>query len=117
MAMASSWWDEVAEYTKAAQEKGADPAAWGLHLSSSLASAGVQLPSPELTELLASHLCCWKNYNAPLAWKYVDKALSANLASPILLFALLSSRSVKFYPLSPISVIFSGKKAVPHSIY
>lgn len=87
----SSWRDELAEYTKSAQEKGLDPAAWAMHLSSALASAGAPLPSPELSEVLASHLC-WKNCHVPLAWKYADKALSANLASPILLLAFLSSR-------------------------
>ncbi|KAG1338451.1 Mediator of RNA polymerase II transcription subunit 33B [Cocos nucifera] len=85
-------WDGVAEFTKAAQEKRCDPAVWVAHVSSVLAAAGAPRPSPELSHLLVSHLC-WGN-NVPLAWKYVERALAANLASPMLLLALLSTRVI-----------------------
>ncbi|XP_010921944.1 mediator of RNA polymerase II transcription subunit 33A isoform X1 [Elaeis guineensis] len=85
-------WDGVAELTKAAQEKGCDPTVWVAHVSSALAAAGAPRPSPELSHLLVSHLC-WAN-NVPLAWKYVERALAANLASPMLLLALLSTRVI-----------------------
>ncbi|THU51461.1 hypothetical protein C4D60_Mb06t31290 [Musa balbisiana] len=85
-------WDEVAEYTKAAQGTGCDPAVWTVHVSSTLAAHVVPLPSPELAQLLVSHLC-WGN-NVPLAWKYVERALAANIAPPMLLLALLSVRII-----------------------
>lgn len=92
VAAAGSPWDRVAEFTKAAQEKGCDPAAWAAHVSSALAAAGAPRPSPELSQLLVSHLC-WGN-NVPLAWKYVERSLAANLASPMFLLALLSIRVI-----------------------
>ncbi|KAK8966788.1 Mediator of RNA polymerase II transcription subunit 33A [Platanthera guangdongensis] len=84
-------WSGVGEFTKAAQEKGTDAAAWVAHLQSELTSVGVAPPSPELAHVLISHLC-WAN-DVPLAWKYMEKALDAGLAPPMLFLALLSSRS------------------------
>lgn len=83
-------WDEVMEFTKAAQGTGCDPSGWAVQVASALTAHGVALPSPELALLLASHLC-WEN-DVPLAWKYVEKALAANIAPPMLLVALLSVR-------------------------
>ncbi|RWW86113.1 hypothetical protein BHE74_00005124 [Ensete ventricosum] len=89
-------WDDVAEYTKVAQRTGCDPAVWTVHVSSALAAHVVPLPSPELAQLLVSHLC-WGN-NVPLAWKYVERALAANIAPPMLLLALLSVRFIVILP-------------------
>ncbi|KAE9463899.1 hypothetical protein C3L33_04085, partial [Rhododendron williamsianum] len=68
-----SVWDGVVELTKLAQDRGGDPVVWAIHLSSSLNSAGVQLPSTELAELLVSYIC-WEN-NVPIMWKFLEKAL------------------------------------------
>ncbi|XP_042413105.1 mediator of RNA polymerase II transcription subunit 33A-like isoform X2 [Zingiber officinale] len=97
-----SWpWDEVVEFTKAAQGMGCDPSGWAVQVSSALAAHGVAIPSPELAQLLASHLC-WEN-DVPLAWKYVEKALAANIAPPMLLVALLSVRVIPNRHYKPVA--------------
>lgn len=83
--------DALAEYTREAQERGCDPLTWAVQLSSMLAAAGAQLPSTELAGILVSHLF-WANSNVRLAWKYLDRALSAGLVPPVLVLALLSTR-------------------------
>ncbi|KAL7151345.1 hypothetical protein ABFS83_04G024700 [Erythranthe nasuta] len=85
-------WDGVLELTKAAQERGTDPLLWAMKLSSSLAAAGVSMPSVELAELLVSHIC-WSN-NIPIAWKLLEKALTIRLVPPMFLLALLSTRVI-----------------------
>lgn len=77
------------EMTKSAQNKGTDPLIWGVQLSSSLLSAGITMPSTEVAELLVSHIC-WTN-NLPIAWKYLEKALTLRIAPPMLVLALLSN--------------------------
>lgn len=99
--------DEVLELTKSAQERGTDPLMWAIQLSSSLTSSGVTMPSPEVAELLVSHIC-WGN-NIPLAWKFLEKALTLRIVPPKLVLALLSTRSF-FCSLSILSLI------LPHSI-
>ncbi|XP_074585416.1 mediator of RNA polymerase II transcription subunit 33A-like isoform X2 [Curcuma longa] len=94
-------WDEVVEFTKAAQGTGCDPSGWAVQVSSALAAHGVAVPSPELAQLLASHLC-WGN-DVPLAWKYVEKALAANIAPPMLLVALLSVRVIPNRRCKPVA--------------
>ncbi|XP_076928952.1 mediator of RNA polymerase II transcription subunit 33A-like [Bidens hawaiensis] len=83
-------WDNVLELTKKSQDKGSDPLIWAVHLSSQLNSAGVSLPSPELANLLVSHIC-WDNNN-PISWKFLEKALISNIVPPLLVLALLSTR-------------------------
>lgn len=83
-------WDSVLESTKKSQDKGSDPLIWAIHLSSQLNSAGVSLPSPELANLLVSHIC-WDNNN-PISWKFLEKALIFNIVPPLLVLALLSTR-------------------------
>lgn len=86
----SSLWDSVLELTKLAQNKGSDPLLWAIQLSSDLNSSGVPLPSPDLANLLISHIC-WDN-NIPLAWKFLEKALMFKIVPPLLVLALLSTR-------------------------
>ena len=86
----TSLWDGVLEMTKSAQSKGADPLMWAVELSSSLLSAGVSMPSTKVAELLVSHIC-WSN-NVPIAWKFLEKALSIRIVPPMLVLALLSNR-------------------------
>ncbi|KAL5995856.1 hypothetical protein ACLOJK_025928 [Asimina triloba] len=85
-------WDGVVELTKVAQEKGSDPLIWAIHLSSTLTSSGVSLPSADLAHVLVSHIC-WGN-NHPLAWKYLERALAVKIAPPMLVLALLSLRVI-----------------------
>ncbi|KAM0950986.1 putative mediator of RNA polymerase II transcription subunit 33A/B [Dioscorea sansibarensis] len=90
----------LAEYTREAQDRGCDPLTWAVQLSSMLAAAGAQLPSTELAGVLVSHLC-WANSNVRLAWKYLDRALSAGLVPPVLVLALLSTRVIPCRKLRP----------------
>ncbi|GFP97857.1 mediator of RNA polymerase ii transcription subunit 33a [Phtheirospermum japonicum] len=85
-------WDAVLELTMAAQERGIDPLVWATRLSSSLAAAGVSMPSVEVAELLVSHIC-WSN-NIPIAWKYLEMALALRIVPPLFVLALLSTRVV-----------------------
>ncbi|KAK4418241.1 Mediator of RNA polymerase II transcription subunitA [Sesamum alatum] len=85
-------WDGVLELTKASQERGTDPLMWAMQLSSSLTAAGVSMPSGELAELLVSHIC-WSN-NLPIAWKFLEKALTIRIVPPMLVLALLSTRVI-----------------------
>ncbi|XP_057966650.1 mediator of RNA polymerase II transcription subunit 33A-like [Malania oleifera] len=94
-----SVWEEVAELTKAAQEKGSDPRLWAAQLSAALGSAGESLPSTEVAHLLVSHIC-WAN-NIPIAWKFLDMALTANIVPPTLVLALLSARVIPCRQLHP----------------
>ncbi|XAR61234.1 hypothetical protein NMG60_11034880 [Bertholletia excelsa] len=94
-----SLWDGVIERTKLAQERGSDPLLWAIHLSSSLNSAGIPLPSTELANLLVSHIC-WSN-NVPIAWKFLEKALVMKIVPPMLVLALLSNSVIpkrRFHP-------------------
>lgn len=83
-------WDSVLELTKSAQEKKSDSMLWAIQLGSTLNSAGLTLPSVELSHLLISHIC-WNNNN-PIAWKFLEKALALNFVPPMLILALLSTR-------------------------
>ncbi|KAI3526782.1 hypothetical protein L1887_06045 [Cichorium endivia] len=82
-------WEGLMEMTKSAQNKGTDPLMWAVQLSSSLLSAGIAMPSTEVAELLVSHIC-WSN-NVPIAWKFLEKALTLRIAPPMLVLALLSN--------------------------
>lgn len=84
-------WDSVLELTKSAQDKKCDPLLWAVQLSSTLNSAGVSLPSLHLAHLLVSHIC-WDNH-LPITWKFLEKAITANIVPPLLVIALLSTRS------------------------
>ncbi|XP_047979918.1 mediator of RNA polymerase II transcription subunit 33A-like [Salvia hispanica] len=85
-------WDGVLELTKSAQERATDPLMWAMQLSASLTTAGVSMPSVELAELLVSHIC-WSN-NHPIAWKFLEKALTIRIVPPMLVLALLSTRVI-----------------------
>ncbi|XP_073066110.1 mediator of RNA polymerase II transcription subunit 33A-like isoform X1 [Primulina eburnea] len=85
-------WDGVLELTKAAQERGTDPLIWVMQLSSSLNAAGVSMPSVEVAELLVSHIC-WSN-NVPIAWKFLEKALTIRIIPPMFVIALLFTRII-----------------------
>ncbi|KAG5378550.1 hypothetical protein IGI04_026392 [Brassica rapa subsp. trilocularis] len=84
-------WDGVIELTKMAQEQCVDARLWASHLSASL-KPFVEFPSTELAEVLVSYIC-WDN-NLPLLWKFLERAMSLNLVSPLVLLALLAHRVV-----------------------
>lgn len=90
--VSTSVWDGVMEMTISAQNKGSDPLMWAVELSSTLLSAGVSVPSTMFAELLVSHIC-WSN-NVPIAWKFLEKALSIRIVPPMLVLALLSIRVI-----------------------
>ncbi|KAL3517544.1 hypothetical protein ACH5RR_020133 [Cinchona calisaya] len=95
----SSPWDVVMELTKLAQERTTDPLMWAMKVSSSLTSAGISTPSLDLANLLVSHIC-WDN-NIPIAWKFLEKALTLGIVPPMHVLALLSTRVIpkrKRYP-------------------
>ncbi|TYG93779.1 hypothetical protein ES288_A11G138200v1 [Gossypium darwinii] len=96
---ASPVWESVLEQTKSAQDKNRDPLLWAVHLSSSLNSAGISLPSIDLAHLLVSHIC-WDNH-VPITWKFLEKALTVKFVPSVLVLALLSTRvfpNRKFHP-------------------
>lgn len=105
-----SVWDSVIDLTKEAQEKGSDPLLWAMQLSSYLNSAGVSvsLPSVELADVLVSYIC-WDN-NVPILWKFLDQALALNIVPPMLVFALLSTRSTVLLFLVLISIFLYNKR-------
>ncbi|KAF3664757.1 hypothetical protein FXO38_09934 [Capsicum annuum] len=84
-------WDRVKELVELAQERNTDPLIWTMQLSSMLNSVGISLPSIEVEEILVSHIC-WYN-NVPHAWKLLERALTAKIAPPLFVLALLSTRS------------------------
>ncbi|KAJ7977445.1 Mediator of RNA polymerase II transcription subunit 33A like [Quillaja saponaria] len=94
-----SIWDTVLGLTKSAQDKNSDPLIWVVQLNSSLTSSGVSLPSIELAHLLVSHIC-WDNH-VPIAWKLLEKALTAKIVPPLLVLALLSTRVIPNRQLHP----------------
>ena len=96
-------WDGVLELTKSAQERATDPLMWAMQLSASLTTAGVSMPSVELAELLVSHIC-WSN-NHPIAWKFLEKALTIRIVPPMLVLALLSTRLVSILFIICVSLV------------
>lgn len=97
----SNLWDGVMELTKSAQQKGTDPLMWAIQLSSNLNSAGLSMPSTDVANLLVSHIC-WAN-NVPIAWKFLEKALTLRVVPPMFVLALLSTRVIparRSYPVA-----------------
>ncbi|KAL9227872.1 hypothetical protein vseg_003513 [Gypsophila vaccaria] len=92
-------WGRILGLTKQAQTSSTDPLLWAVQLIATLNSAGLTHPSPALAELLVSHICF--DNNVALAWKFLQKALSLNLVSPLLVISLLSSRVIPSRRLHP----------------
>ena len=88
--MASDLWDRVAEFTKAAAEKGMETAEWGFQLSSALIASGESIPSQNLAQALVSYIF-WSGFRVPAAWKYLDWALSSGLAPFVTVLAQFST--------------------------
>lgn len=60
-----------------------------------VAKWAVRVPSPELGQVLVSHLCFGNNH--PSLWKFLHQALSSRLLSPLHVLSLLSARFVPFF--------------------
>lgn len=87
-------WDAILRQTESSVEKNTDPNAWALEVISTLESSGVTLPSVDLAHRLVSHFF-WDNHSS-IAWKLLHTAASLNIIPPLLLLALLSTRSYIF---------------------
>lgn len=103
-------WDGVIELTKMAQEQCVDARLWASHLSATL-KPFVEFPSTELAEVLVSYIC-WDN-NLPLLWKFLERAMSLNLVSPLVVLALLALRFL-FSILSKVNLCFLTNLGSPH---
>ncbi|XP_057535996.1 mediator of RNA polymerase II transcription subunit 33A-like isoform X2 [Amaranthus tricolor] len=90
-------WDTVMELTKSVS----DPNLWAIRLGSILKSAGLSLPSVELSHLLVS--CIRFNKSDALIWKFIDKAVAFKFVPPMLVLALLSARILPNRRLHPAS--------------
>ncbi|KAI4353605.1 hypothetical protein L6164_002540 [Bauhinia variegata] len=77
-----NWW----------QQRNEPPLALVQELVKYLNSWNLSLPSPDLAELLVSHLCFDNNH--PSMWKFIHQALSSRLLFPLQLLSLLSSRII-----------------------
>jgi hypothetical protein len=79
------------EYTNAALKEGLEAVEWVTHVAAALSGGGsAPMWSPELAQLLTSQL--FSGGHVACAWKYAERALACGLASPMLLFSLLSVR-------------------------
>ncbi|KAJ9543363.1 hypothetical protein OSB04_023070 [Centaurea solstitialis] len=90
--VSSDLWEGVTEMMKSAQNRGVDPLMFAVELSSTLLSENVSMPSIEVAELIVDHIC-WSN-NVPIAWKFLEKALSIRIVPPMLVLAILSNRVI-----------------------
>ncbi|CAH2057596.1 unnamed protein product [Thlaspi arvense] len=87
-----SLWDSVSSLIRSAQDKNVDPLHWALELRSTLSSAGIFLPSPDLAHFLVSHIF-WENHT-PFSWKLLEKSIAVDIVPPLLVLALLSHRVI-----------------------
>lgn len=81
----------VMETLKGCQERKEPPLIWALQVSKCVGTAGLELPSPELGEVLVSNLC-FASASNPSLWKFLEQALSSRLCSSLHVLSLLSSR-------------------------
>ncbi|KAJ6708503.1 hypothetical protein OIU85_028739 [Salix viminalis] len=74
------------------QRREESPILWAMDVVKCLKSLKMEMPSPDLAEILVSHLC-FDNNNASI-WKFLQQALSVRLLSPLHVLSLLSSRVI-----------------------
>lgn len=74
------------------QRREESPLVWAMEVVKCLKSLKMKMPSPDLAEILVSHLC-FDNNNASI-WKFLQQALSSRLLSPLHVLSLLSSRVI-----------------------
>ncbi|KAM7263346.1 hypothetical protein ACFE04_001029 [Oxalis oulophora] len=86
----------VLDTLKNCQQRQDSVLVWSLEVGKCLASRAISLPSPELGQLLVSHLCFQNNH--PSLWKFLELSLSSSspssLLSPLHVLSLLTSRII-----------------------
>lgn len=87
----SEFQSRVLQTLKCCQERKESPLIWAMEI----AKWAVRVPSPELGEVLVSHLCFGNNH--PSLWKFLHQALSSRLLSPLHVLSLLSARFIFFW--------------------
>lgn len=78
----------VLQTLKGCQEGKDNPLIWAMEIG----KWAVRVPSPELGEVLVSHLCFHNNH--PSLWKFLHQALSSTLLFPLHVLSLLTARFV-----------------------
>ncbi|GLU14786.1 hypothetical protein SLE2022_313340 [Rubroshorea leprosula] len=73
-------------------EREVSPLVSAMGMGKGVGPRGSEIPSPELAQLIVSHLCF--RHNHPSLWKFLHSALSSRLLSPIHVLALLTSRVI-----------------------
>lgn len=78
----------VLQTLKGCQERKESPLTWAMEVG----KWAVRVPSPELGEIVVSHLCFQNNH--PSLWKFLHQALSSTLLFPLHVLSLLTARFV-----------------------
>ncbi|XP_015897774.3 mediator of RNA polymerase II transcription subunit 33A [Ziziphus jujuba] len=78
----------VLQTLKGCQEGKDNPLIWAMEIG----KWAVRVPSPELGEVLVSHLCFHNNH--PSLWKFLHQALSSTLLFPLHVLSLLTARVI-----------------------
>ncbi|KAK4748153.1 hypothetical protein SAY87_014739 [Trapa incisa] len=81
---------DVLERVNCCVERKDPPLMWSVEISKLVAAAGVELPSPELGQVLVSELC--SNFSSPSLWKMLEQALASRLVSSFHVLSLLFPR-------------------------
>lgn len=76
----------VVDAVKWCEERNEGPLVW----STVVGRLATAVPSPELGQVLVSHLCF--DHNRPPLWKFIEKSLSSGLLFPIHVLSLLFAR-------------------------
>ena len=84
----SGFEEGVLETLKRCEQRNETTLVSAMEVAKCLRSWQVQLPSPELGQLLVSRLCS----SSSSLWKFIEQALSSRLLYPLQLLSLLTSR-------------------------
>lgn len=84
----------VLESVKWCVERRGPPLMWTVEVSKLIAAAGLELPSPELGQVLVSRLC--SDFGNPSLWKLLERALASRLVSSLHVLSLLFPRFSTF---------------------
>ena len=84
----------VLETLKRCEQRNETTLVSAMEVAKCLRSWQVQLPSPELGQLLVSRLCSSSSSSSSSSslWKFIEQALSSRLLYPLQLLSLLTSR-------------------------
>lgn len=81
----------VLETLKRCEQRNETTLVSAMEVAKCLRTWQVRLPSPQLGQLLVSHLCSSSSSSSSL-WKFIEQALSSRLLYPLQLLSLLTSR-------------------------